>query len=235
MVQLPLHHQHGLLFIELSAQRWLLDTGSALSFGSGAPAALDGRPINVLPILARPGKPLLTGPKLAQGLGTACAGAFGMDIISQFDWAFDVPGRTCKVSAEAILLSDRTLELRQEGPLLSVSARIRNEERRLLLSSGQQLSYLEDRIIETFTSGGKARDFNPAFIGGWYTADTYHVPIDCGGLIAETLRCGRLPPSLRTDVVPTGCDGVLGVEFLSSRPLALSPRRRRLAYQNLRG
>lgn len=235
MVQLPLHHQHGLLFIELSGQRWLLDTGSALSFGTGAPAAIDGRPVNVLPILARPGKPLLTGPKLAQGLGTACAGAFGMDIISQFDWAFDVAGRSCRISAEAILLSDRALELRQEGPLLSVSARIRNQERHLLLSSGQQLSYLEDRIIETFTSGGKARDFNPAFLGGWYTTDTYHVPVDCGNLTAETLRCGRLPPSLRTDIVPTGCDGVLGAEFLATRSVALSPRRRRLAYQDRRG
>ncbi len=231
MVQLPLHHQNGLLFIELSAQRWLLDTGSALSFGSGAPASLAGRPLTILPILARPGKPLLTGPKFSQGLGLPCAGVLGMDVIGQFDWFFNAGKRTCRVTAEAMPLSERSLELRQEGPLLSVPAKIRDQERHLLLASGQQLSYFEDQLIETFAGGGKARDYNPCFIGGWYMADTYHVAVGFGaGHASESLRCGRLPPSLRKDAVPSGCDGCLGAEFLASHFFAFAPRRRRLAY-----
>ncbi|MFM9148192.1 MAG: hypothetical protein ACKORI_08790, partial [Verrucomicrobiota bacterium] len=231
MVQLPLHHQNGLLFLELSGQRWLFDTGSALSFGSGAPAALDGKPLAVLPILARPGKPLLTGPKFSQGLGMPCAGVLGMDVIGQFDWILNAAKRTCKAAGAAIPLSDRSLELRQEGPLLSAPTRIRDQERHLLLGSGQQLSYLEDASIETFAGGGKARDYSPSFIGGWFMADTYHVGIGFGaGHAAEILRCGRMPPALRKDAVPAGCDGLLGADFLASHFFAFA-RRRRVADQ----
>ncbi|MGA0133199.1 MAG: hypothetical protein ACO3ND_02455 [Opitutales bacterium] len=231
MVQLPLHHQGGLLFAEISGQRWLIDTGSPLSFGTGAPSSLAGKPINVLPILARPGKPLLTGPKFAQGLGIACAGVLGMDVIGQFDWVFNATKRVCRVAADAIPLSERSLELRQEGPLLSVPGRIRDQERHLLLASGQQLSYFEDPSIETFAGAGKVRDFNPSFIGGWFMADTYHVAVAFGeGHAADNLRCGRLPPALRKDILPAGSEGALGAEFLASHFFAFAPRRRRLAY-----
>lgn len=231
MVQLPLHFEKGLLFVELNAQRWLFDTGTPKSFGFPSVLAIAERTLAVSPILTKPGKPLITAAKVAQQLGTPCSGVLGMDVIGQFDWALNAPKKYCKVTTEAIRLSEKTISLGEADTPLTVDTIIREHPYKLMLHTGFHLSYLEHPVTESFASTGKGRDFHYHFMGGWFQADTFRVHTHIGtGQAAENIRCGRLPASLRQDLLPAGCDGFLGAEFFGLYYLGFSPRRRHLVH-----
>lgn len=231
MVPLPLHHQHGLLFLELAGQPWLFDTGSPASFGPGGSITLAGRTLAVAPLLSKPSKPILTAPKLTQLLGVPCGGLLGMDIIGQFDWSFDVAKRSCKVTAEMMPLSENSVALTEIGGAVLTPVRIRDRDFQWKVCTGLRFSYLEDALIESFPPAGKLRDTHYHFLGGGFQTDGHHVPVSlAAGLPADNLSCGRLPLALRKELLPDGCAGALGAEFFARHFLGFAPRRKRLAY-----
>ena len=231
MVPLPLHYQHGLLFLELAGQRWLYDTGSPTSFGPGGSVTFAGRTLAVAPLLNKPGKPLITAPKLAQLLGVPCGGLLGMDVIGQFDWVFDIAKRVCKASSEVIPLSERSVSLTDVDGALLAPGKIRNQDFHWRICTGFQFSYFEDAQIESFPPAGKLRDAHYHFLGGGFQSDGYHVPVGMvTGQPADNLSCGRLPQALRKDLLPAGCEGTLGANFFAQHFLGFAPRRKRLAY-----
>lgn len=232
MATYPFHLQGGHLFVELNGQKWLWDTGTAISYGNVASLTIAERTFTVKPIMTtKPGKSIISVPKLVQFLGTPCAGLLGMDIIGEFDWTLNAAKRSCTASTEALVLRDRTIALTNETGPLAVQGQVRDRSYRLRLDSGFHLTFLENLAVETFPSAGKGRDFHVYFIGGWFQTDSYHVSIKLGAeFAADNLRTGRLPASLRKEILPEAFDGILGAEFFARHYLAFAPRRQRLAF-----
>ena len=227
MATYPLHLQGGHLFVEINGQRWLFDTGTATSFGSTPNLSVADRAFAVKPIMTgKPGKPIIGVPKIVQFLGAPCAGVLGLDIIGEFDWTLNAAKRTCTAATEATPIRDRSFALKAEHGQLSAQVTVRDREYRLRLDTGFQLTFLEHPVIEHFPSAGKGRDFHVYFLGGWFQTDSFHVPMKLGGeFAADNLRTGRLPASLRKDILPEAYDGILGAEFFSRHYLAFAPRR----------
>lgn len=227
MATYPLHLQGGHLFVEINGQRWLFDTGTATSFGSTPNLSVADRAFAVKPIMTgKPGKPIIGVPKIMQFLGAPCAGVLGLDIIGEFDWTLNAAKRTCTATTEATPIRDRSFALKAEHGQLSAQVSVRDREYRLRLDTGFQLTFLEHPVIEHFPSAGKGRDFHVYFLGGWFQTDSFHVPMKLGGeFAADNLRTGRLPASLRKDILPEAYDGILGAEFFSRHYLAFAPRR----------
>lgn len=232
MATYPLHLQGGHLFVEINQQRWLFDTGTAISFGSTPSLTVADRTFAVKPIMTgKPGKPIIGVPKLVQFLGVPCAGLLGMDIIGELDWALNAAKRTCVATTEAAPIREQSFALQAENGQLSIQAGVRDREYRLRLDTGFQLTFLEHPVIEGFPSAGKGRDFHVYFLGGWFQTDSFHVPMKFGAdFAADNLRTGRLPASLRKDILPAAYDGILGAEFFARHYLAFAPRRQRIAF-----
>jgi hypothetical protein len=232
MATYPLHLQGGHLFVEVAGQRWLFDTGTAVSFGTTPSLTIAERAFALKPIMTgKPGKPIVGVPKLIPFLGTPCAGVLGMDVIGEFDWTLNAAKRTCTATAEAIPIRDRSFALRLENGQLSAQVGVRDREYRLRLDTGFQLTFLEHAVVENFPSAGKGRDFHVYFLGGWFQTDSFHVPMKLGAeFAADNLRTGRLPASLRKDILPEAFDGILGAEFLARHYLAFAPRRQLIAF-----
>lgn len=232
MATYPLHLQGGHLFVEINQQRWLFDTGTAISFGSAPSLTIAERTFALKPIMTgKPGKPIIGVPKLVQFLGTPCAGLLGMDIIGEFDWTLNAAKRTCTATTEATPIRDRSVALQAENGMLGIQAEIRDRAYRLRVDTGFQLTFLEHPVIENFPSAGKGRDFHVYFLGGWFLTDSFHVPMKLGAeFAADNLHTGRLPASLRKDILPADYDGILGAEFFSRHYLAFAPRRQRIAF-----
>jgi hypothetical protein len=232
MATYPLHLQGGHLFVELNGQRWLFDTGTAVSFGSTPQLTVADRTFTLKPIMTgKPGKPIIGVPKLAQFLGCPCAGVLGLDILGEFDWTLNAAKRTCTASADALPLRDRTIPLLLEHGQLGVQATVRDRAYALRLDTGFHLTFLENPVIEGFPSAGKGRDFHVYFLGGWFQTDSFHVPMKLGAeFAADNLQTGRLPASLRKEILPEPFEGSLGAEFFARHYLAFAPRRRLLAF-----
>lgn len=232
MANYPLHLQGGHLFVELHGQKWLWDTGTAISYGSVASLTIAERTFAVKPIMtSKPGKSIISVPKLVQFLGVPCAGLLGMDIIGEFDWTLNAAKRSCTATTEALVLGNRTITLTNEAGPLAVTVQVRKQSYRLRIDSGFQLTFLENPAVETFASAGKGRDFHVYFVGGWFQTDTFHVPMQLGAeFAADNLRTGRLPASLRKEILPETFEGILGAEFFALHYLAFAPRRQRLAF-----
>ncbi len=232
MANYPLHLHGGHLYVELQGQKWLWDTGTAISYGSVASVTIAERTFAVKPIMTnKPGKSIISVPKLVQFLGIPCAGLLGMDIIGEFDWSLNAAKHTCTATTEPLVLRDRTIALTNETGQLAVQARVRDRSYRLRLDSGFQLTFLESPSIETFPSAGKGRDYHVYFVGGWFQTDTFHVPMQLGAeFAADNLRTGRLPACLRKEILPETFEGILGAEFFGQHYLAFAPRQQRLAF-----
>jgi len=232
MATYPLHLQGGHLFVELNGQRWLFDTGTAVSYGTTPTLTLADRAFALKPIMTgKPGKPIVGVPKLVQFLGVPCAGVLGLDIIGEFDWTLNAPKRTCTATTEALPIRERTIALKAENGQLSAQVSVRDREFRLRLDTGFHLTFLENPIIENFPSAGKGRDFHVYFLGGWFQTDSFHVPMKLGAdFAADNLQTGHLPASLRKDILPEAYDGLLGAEFFASHYLAFAPRRQLIAF-----
>ena len=232
MATYPLHLQGGHLYVEVNGQRWLFDTGTAISYGSTPSLTLADRSFALKPIMTgKPGKPIIGVPKLAQFLGVPCAGVLGLDIIREFDWTLNAAKRTCTATTEAVPIRDRSVPLLAEGGALGAQVSVRDRPYRLRLDTGFQLTFLEHPAIENFPSAGKGRDFHVYFLGGWFQTDSFHVPMKLGAeFAADNLRTGRLPASLRKEILPEAFDGILGAEFFSRHYLAFAPRRQLFAF-----
>ena len=60
MATYPLHLQGGHLFVEINQQRWLFDTGTAISYGSTPSLTVAERTFALKPIMtSKPGKPII--------------------------------------------------------------------------------------------------------------------------------------------------------------------------------
>ena len=87
MHTLPLRFQDGHVFVELSGELWLLDTGAPTSFGLSRDLSIAGEQFELGASYLG-----LTSAALSQFVGVPCVGLLGADVLGSFDHVFDTPG-----------------------------------------------------------------------------------------------------------------------------------------------
>lgn len=217
MENLPLHLSRGHLFVELSGELWLFDTGSPLSFGRSGVVTFAG-------IECRVGKSPaeLTSETLSRSVGVECAGLLGADILGRFDFVMDVPGAKIQVSEGQLSLAGSEASLRQFMDIPIVTARIRDRDFPLFLDTGAQVSYFHGASLSSFPAAGSFTDFYPGF--GPFETETHQVDLTLAG-VGFSVRCGSLPGMLRSTLSLSGVDGIIGNELFKDRVIGYFPRR----------
>lgn len=217
MTSLPLLFLQGHLFVDVEGDRWLLDTGSPVSFGrrGGLRMAGESFPLPVSQLG-------LDVDRLCELVGVHCAGLLGMDVLGRFDHVLDTTVGRIDVSVEQLTPSGKAVPLEWCMGIPIVPVRVGDRSLRMFLDTGAQFSYLETGSLAAWPDAGVAEDFHPSV--GRFEIRTRQVPVGIGDF-ACTLRCGELPDALALALSIGGVQGVLGNAALLGRVTGFHPRR----------
>lgn len=221
MGTLPLEFRDGHLFIELSGELWVFDTGAPNSFGASPNLTIAGEQFNLN------GSYLgLDAELLSQFVGVNCVGLLGADVLSRFDHIVDIPRGALTMSTDELSHSGQTVPLDEFMGIPIVTARIGDQDYRMFFDTGAQVSYFQDDLLATFPPSGVVSDFYPGV--GQFETDTFMVPFVLGEE-AFTLRCGQLPDLLGMTLQMASVKGIVGNAILRDRTVGYFPRRRMMA------
>jgi len=240
MSMLKLIQDHGHLFINLTAGRFLLDTGAPTSFGRGASVELDGVRFDLPQSYMG-----LTADVFSTHVGCETAGILGGDILNQFDLLFDGPQEQATISCAQLACAGEALALEffMDIPILQTT--IAGTQARMFFDTGAQISYFQGEALRGFPADGTVTDFYPGmgpFLTGGivlhalstvtdfypgmgpFSTDTFRVPIQLGATLHE-LRCGQLPELLAMTLMMANTEGIIGNELIRDRVVGYFPRR----------
>jgi hypothetical protein len=216
--QLVKEHSH--LFLMLDGERWLLDTGSPVSFGNREKIAISGVDFQI-----PHGYMGMNIESVSNLINVSCRGLLGVDILNNFDVIFDLPCSRMTLSGGKLDLEGARIPLEFSMGVPVIDVKIHNTSWRMVFDSGAQVSYYEDERIRTFPPAGQFVDFFPG-IGG-FTVDAYHVRMQIGTTEYQ-LSCGSLPGLLGMALGLLNVDGVLGNEICSTNRIGYFPKREQL-------
>lgn len=220
MQRLSLALASGHLVVTMGEHRWLLDTGSPVSFGQATTLELDGQRFTVAEEYMG-----LDAAGLSALVGEPLSGLLGTDILSRLDIELDLGAGWLGVSLQPLELRgvETALDEFMGLPILLIESD--DGEHRMFFDTGAQISYFQHNGLGRFRSAGELRDFFPGL--GEFHTDTHIVPFRMGPLAFE-FRCGRLPELLGLTLAIAGVDGIVGNEICVGRKIGYFARRRLL-------
>jgi hypothetical protein len=221
MNTLPLQLRDGHLFVELSGEPWLLDTGARSSFGRSGILSLAGEQFRLSTSYLG-----LTAATLTRFVGVQCVGLLGAEVLGRFDHILDEASGTLTISTAEFAHSGHLVRLAEFMGIPIVTAQIAGTDYRMFFDTGAQISYFHDDSLTDFPSVGSVTDFYPGV--GRFQTDTHEVPVMLGG-VSFTLRCGTLPELLRATLMMADTKGIVGNQIPRNRVVGYFPRRRSLA------
>lgn len=215
-LELVLSSEH--LLVTLGDVRWLLDTGSPVSFGRQPLITLDGKPFPIAREYFG-----LDAASLSSLVGEQISGLIGTDILGELDLEIDLPDRNLNVSQDSIDLAGTEVELGDfmGVPVLSVESD--EGEHRMFFDTGAQISYFQHESVGRFKIAGELQDFFPGM--GEFRTQTHLVPFRIGPLSFE-FRCGQLPDLLGLTLAMAGVEGIVGNAICVGRKVGFFARRR---------
>lgn len=217
MQTLPLTLDVGLIFVEISGNKWLLDTGAPTSFGDTSQLLLDGKEFTI-------GNDFLGINKssLSKNIAVNFEGLLGNDVLSEFDFIFDVRQEKLTVSTETLNLDGHRIQFTELMGTPIFKIKIRDQEFSVFFDTGAEINYILNNVIRNFEPMGKFDDFHPMF--GEFSTDTYNVQLTIDD-IPFTLQCGTLPDEASMLLRTFGVEGIVGNSILRDRVLGYFPRR----------
>jgi len=226
--EFKLEYRNSHLFLILNKQKWLLDTGSPVSFSEEDGLILCGKGFK----LKREAMGLRV-KDLSKVVGTQVAGLLGTDVINHFDWLFDIPEQKVTISTGAIsrnVFSSKaeTISLNLLNGLPLLHSHVENRDIKAFLDTGAQFSYLEPSLLAHFPREKVAKDFHP--FTGTFSTILHRVKVVFISA-AEYLDCGRLPEKLAPLLTMTGAQGIIGNEILLHRLVLYSPSQKLLVLE----
>ena len=156
MCTLRLEFQDGHLFIELSGELWVFDTGAPNSFGRSPDLTIAGEQFNLSASYLG-----LDADLLSQFVGVTCAGLLGADVLGRFDHIVDIPSGALTISTDELNHGGQLVHLDEFMGLPIVTARIGDQDYRTFFDTGAQVSYFQDDLLATFPPAGVVSDFYP--------------------------------------------------------------------------
>ncbi len=164
----------------------------------------------------------LNAETLSAYLNVECTGLLGADVLSEFDYIFDISKGILTVSSEEIESEGESLPLSEFMGIPIVTVQIKGSQYNMFFDTGAQISYLQDSSITEFQQMDALTDFYPGF--GEFETKTYAVPMTFAN-VHTTLQCGTLPELLGMTLAMGGTQGILGNEILLERTVRYFPRR----------
>ena len=216
MLPFPSEITDGHTIVTINNVRYLLDTGSPISFGEVPVVSIDGKDFALQPSALG-----MTIEKINRLSGLQIDGLMGMNILQQFDVRI-TPHETF-FSSTTFPLADNAVSLPIVDSIMTipvVQIGIAGETHRLYFDTGAKLAYLHEDLLEGQESNGEMNDFYPTI--GTFTVPTHRVSIDIGGQQPETMTFGVLPPPLKPLLYFGNIKGILGSELLRKYNVVLS-------------
>jgi hypothetical protein len=217
---LPLRVESGHLVTYAEDTRWLLDTGSPLSFGRAAFRAGEHRHAVARTLMT------MDADELCRLSGCRVDGLLGMDILGAFDAVIDVPAGVLELHAGALPFAADSMEMETVMGVPILEACIDGRTERAFLDTGAPLSYVPAECCENRPSLGWYRDFLPMM--GEFDTGTWRLDVEAAG-VRQPLLCGVLPPMMAAVLPLSGARAILGNELFAGQRVALSARQGRLA------
>ena len=212
----------GHVLVALPEGRFLVDTGSPLSFARTGRATLGGTERELAPAL-----PSLDAAGLSRFVGTPLNGLLGMDVLARFVVTF---GRN-ELSVDDGTTSGpdpafAELETDRIGGIPVVAALANGRTARLFVDSGAKISYLAPERLTGLPVEDTLRDFYPGL--GEFDTEVSTAGCELGRRPFQA-KFGFLPAPLRTMLSMCGVDGILGRDLFASFAVRLARGRLAIA------
>lgn len=211
--------QNGHMIAKIDDENWLLDTGSASSFGVNK-LKIDGASFDIKPMYMG-----LSPEKLSEYIDVKIAGLVGGDVLSKYDHLFDCPNREWIVSEGDTKITGQAIPVKMIMGIPVVVAQIDGKKHKMFFDTGAQVGYWLDEAITNFPPNGQVKDFYPGY--GIFETQTYNVQVTMGEFIF-TEKCGILPTLLGMSIKMAGVNGILGNQLLRDRCIGYYPRKNML-------
>lgn len=197
--------------------RYVIDTGSPVSFSDTQTITIGGKTIEVVQNYLG-----YTPASLSNNIGTQVNGLIGVDILNDYDMLIDPKNNK-------ILITDNTLRIDGEAigceylmGIPIISATIYNNTYKLIFDTGAKISYLNRELITDMQVLGEVEDFYPGY--GSFVTETYLAPLAIGTQNVD-LVVGVLPQALLVMFNIFNTAGIIGSELLNSYMVLYAPRR----------
>ena len=213
----------GHVLVALPDGRFLIDTGSPLSFARTGRATFGGTAVEV----ASSYSGMLDADGLSRFVGTSLDGLIGMDVLGQFVVTF---GRSeLSVDEGAPSEPDPAFtELETDGVmgLPVVAVRANGRTARMFVDSGAKLSYLAPERLAGLPVEETLRDFYPGI--GEFDVEASTAGCELGGQSFRA-KFGRPPALVRMMLSGSGVDGILGRDLFAAFAVRLARGRLAIA------
>jgi hypothetical protein len=211
----PLALEGGHLYVQLDHGKFLIDTGSPLSFSELGLLDVCGYRFNLPTEL-----PGLTLPSLREFVKDEfVAGLLGNDVLGQFYHRWDLTRDICVISKHPITIEgEKVIHIPLSvGAHASFDVVVGHTIYPSLFDTGAQISYMPDKVIDKFPDGGEFYDFHQSV--GAYKSRTAIVSMEIWSEPIE-LRCASYE-ALGWDGRQSG---IIGNDLIKGRVTGYFPR-----------
>lgn len=223
-MQYPFVASENHVFVDLAEGRFLVDTGSPLSFAANGLLTIDGRTHAVARKLGAfdvetIGR-LVTGP---------CEGLIGMDLLGAGGAILDLAAGAIHIGPPANTVPDRAAVCPMRSVLGTpvVSSVVNGRRVDAVFDTGAQYGYLCDAALAAgLPQDGAIDDYNPVL--GEMHSPAWRVVVSIAGVEFED-RVGLLTGLGASMLQMIGVNAVIGCAMLRDHVVALAPNRGELA------
>jgi hypothetical protein len=205
----------GHVIIEKEGRRFLLDTGSPLSFGSAGTVRLFG---NTLAL--RPNAPPLDAMAIGRQVGNlatprrelALDGLIGTPLFRGLALTIDWKART--VTTRSALTETRGWRGDQLGGLPSARLAINGRAVTAVPDTGARSCFADPKLLAGAPVVARTRDFYPGH--GSFETTVHSVQLELGG-VTKTFQVAEAPPIIVAAMNAAGAEALVGTDLMMSR------------------
>lgn len=214
------HERH--LLLENRQGLLVIDTGSPVSFHEDGIIELGDCKMDVSESVFG----MVDSHYLSKNIGTKIKGLLGMDFMGKHTTFFNTQRFGGFVSFEDERDPGRdALDRFSVGGCPGIVMMVNGRHARMLVDSGANLSYIDEKFVMDAPSAGQKKDFSPMFGVGVFTVDTYEIPchIGCGNEIDKDLQLvfGLPPIQIGSLLRNNNVDGIIGYDLFKNFRISL--------------
>lgn len=209
------HKRH--LLLKDHRENLVIDTGSPVSFHEDGVIELGDCKMNVQKSFQG-----IVGPRyLSEKLGIEVKGLLGMDFMEKHTTVFNTKKFGGFISFDDQGFPDAdAMGSFSVGGCPGIVMKVNGMNARMLVDSGANLSYIDNRFVRDAPFVGQREDFSPMLGTGVFATDTYEIPchIGCGNHKDKDVNVVfGLPPTMIGALLwQNKVDGVIGYDLFSN-------------------
>jgi len=207
----------GHIIIKKEGKRFLLDTGSPISFGSAGRVRLFGNSVTLVP-----NAPPLDAVAIGKQVGGLAEPAVDMELDGLVGTHL-FRGLALTIDWEARTVTTRSARTEatgwrgdQIGGLPSARISINGREVTAVTDTGARSCFADPRLLAGSPVVGKTRDFFPGH--GSFETTVHSVQAQLDGM-TETIRIAEAPPIIVRAMNAAGADALIGTDLMMRRGL----------------